>query len=195
MFYLARKIGVALALSWCSALAFAGSYYGGKLDTYDPSTGLYFRTVAGETEKGSGILGLGSKSGTNYVGVSNIFVFDPATGKGRHVFPVDPKRQIVAVLMEAGVKDDKMVFAVDSGAVKNNQGIAIRSPKSSILIVTRDNETKRDTFHFAQKDGSALVQGESIAIADDWHVDVKNSMVRVVRQREQSIQVESFSWQ
>jgi len=81
-----------------------------------------------------------------------------------------------------------------SASIKNNQNIEPRNPKSSMLILTRNTETNDETFYFAKKNGTDLRKAKTISQSDDWHVDVKNSVVRVIRQVGSELQIESFKW-
>jgi hypothetical protein len=81
-----------------------------------------------------------------------------------------------------------------SAAIKNNQNIHPRSPKESMLVLTRNTETKVETFYFVKTDGSKLKKVKTISQSDDWHVDVKNSVVRVIKQVDSELQIETFKW-
>lgn len=181
------KISVIILTLILSIPAFAGGYYDPSIDTYDPETGLYYKSV--ESEKKSGFLSRGNRV------IVNLYIYDPESGEGKYLFPDKKNFQIVALSFETSVEDGKVKFRSDfSSPIKNNAGIAPRKPKSKMLILTRDVETKRETFYFAEKDGSKLVKGKTISPSDEWHVDVKNSVVRVVRQTGLEIAVESFQW-
>ena len=63
-----------------------------------------------------------------------------------------------------------------------------------MLILARNTETKDETFYFAKKNGTELKKIKTISPSDDWHVDVKNSVVRVIKQVGYELQIESFKW-
>ena len=74
------KAGLTILALLFSITAFAGGYYNPTIDTYDPVTGLYFKSI--ESEEGSGFLGSKGKS------IINLFIYDPATDTGKLLFPI-----------------------------------------------------------------------------------------------------------
>jgi hypothetical protein len=181
------KTGFVIIALLFSVSAIAGGYYNPTIDTYDPVTGLYFKSIKSEEE--SGIL---SSKGNSIV---NLFIYDPVTSTGKLLFPKSSNFQIVALCFEISIEDGQVEFHSDySAAIKNNQNIHPRSPKESMLILTRNTETKAETFYFAKKDGSELKKVKTISQSDDWHVDVKNSVIRVIKQVGSELQIESFKW-
>lgn len=172
-----------------SASCFAGGYYVPWIDTYDPETGFYYKGVFGKEK--SGLLGSVSD-----VGIVNLYIFNPRTGEGKYLFPKNGDfKKIVALVFETAVEDGVVKYQDDhKNKIKNNSGIPTRPPKASMLIVTRDAESERETFYFAEKDGTKLKAVTSKLPSADWHVDVKNSAVRIVNQSNQEITIDSFSW-
>ena len=57
------KLAVFVCILVLSTFSFAGGYYNPSIDTYDPETGLYFKSV--ESEKKSGFLSSGGDSIVN----------------------------------------------------------------------------------------------------------------------------------
>lgn len=181
------RLIVGIVAMLLSIPVFSGGYYNPGIDTYDPVTGLYYRSV--ESEKKSGFLSSGGRA------VVNIYIYNPVSDKGKYLFPVKSNFQIVALAFETAVENGEVKFHSDySSPVKNNNGIAKREPKTKILILTRNVDTENETFYFAQKDGTNLVEVKTISPADDWHVDVKNSVVRIIKQTDRGITIESFAW-
>ena len=181
------KIGIIFIVWFFSVSAFAGGYYNPSIDTYDPETGLYFKSI--QSEEKSGFLSGRDKS------IINLYIYNPNTNSGKTLFPKSHNFQIVALSFETSVKDGEVIFHSDySAPIKNNHKIGDRSPKNKILILTRDSENKKETFYFANKDGSDLKKVKTISQSDDWHIDVKNSVVRVVKQVGSEIEIESFKW-
>jgi len=181
------KIGITIIALFFSISVFAGGYYNPSIDTYDPVTGLYFKSI--ESEESSGFLSSKGKS------IVNLFIYDPVTNSGNLLFPKSKNFQIVALSFETSVENGEVKFHSDySASIKNNHNIEKRNPKEDMLIVTRNTETKEETFYFAQKNGAELKKVKTISQSDDWHVDVKNSVVRVIKQVGSEIQIESFKW-
>lgn len=181
------RLAVFVSILVLSTFSFAGGYYNPSIDTYDPETGLYFKSI--ESEKKSGFLSSGGDS------IVNLYIYNPETNEGKYLFPKKDNFQIVALAFETSVENGEVKFHSDySSPVKNNNGIASRKPKSKMLILTRNIETKHETFYFSEKGGSNLVKGKTILPSDNWHIDVKNSVVRILRQDGLEITMESFPW-
>lgn len=172
-----------------SASCLAGGYYVPWIDTYDPETGLYYKSVW-DKEK-SGLLGSVSN-----VAIVNLYIFNPSTGEGKYLFPKNGDfKKIVALVFETAVEDGVVKYQNDhEKKIKNNSGISPRPPKANMLIVTREAESERETFYFAEKDGTKLREVTSISPSADWHVDVKNSSLRIVSQSNQEVTITSFNW-
>lgn len=172
---------------------FASDYYGtGKMDTYDPATGLYFKTVE-RIENGNRSF-LSSKQGNT--APLNIAVFDPSTQKSRLLFQNPPAGSISAVLFETGYKDGAVTFSDGSQyrGIKNNENVPKREPKSKVLVAVTTEEPKETVLLVADKKTGVLVTLTKVPATADWHLDVKNSKLRIVHQTGQTIQIESFDW-
>lgn len=165
--------------------AYTGGYYNPTIDTYDPVTGLYYKSV--ESKAGSGFLGSGGRV------ITNLYIYDPQKKSGKLLFPNQKNFQIIAFAYEEEIIDGVVLFhSAYSAPVKNNKGVANRNPKSKILILTRDVETEKKTFYLSDKDGSNLIKGRTISASVDWHIDVKNSQIRLVSQIDSTISIEFF---
>jgi hypothetical protein len=181
------RIGLIVVVLLLSTQVQAGGYYNPSIDTYDPATGLYYKSV--ESEKKSGFLSSGGRA------ITNLYIYNPLTGEGKVLFPKKQDFQIIALSFETAVENGEVKFHSDYAApIKNNNNIELREPKSKMLILTREIESEKETFYFAKKDGSEMEKVKTISASDDWHVDVKNSVVRVVRQVGSEIKIESFRW-
>jgi hypothetical protein len=175
-----------------SSNLFAGDYYRAeRIDTYDPTTGLYFKAV--EKPDSADRVFFSSKQSNH--SPLNIAVFDPATNKSRLLFQEPPMGAISAVIFETGYKDGAITFTNDANyRVKNNENVAKREPKGKVLVVVAVEDRKESVLLVAEKKTGFLVPLTKVPQSADWHIDVKNSKIRVIRQTGQSIQVESFDW-
>lgn len=181
------KIGVLFFSLIISVSAFAGGYYSPSIDDYDPDTGLYYKSVSSKEK--SGFLSEHPRS------IVNLYIYDPTSDKGVYLFPEKKNFQIVSITFEKAVEGGSVDFFNQySFFVKNNHHIEPRKPKSSMLIVTQDIKTEEKTFYLAEKDGSTLTEIMTIAPSQSWHIDVKNSVVRVVTQSDLEITIENFKW-
>lgn len=182
------KLGVVLlGLLW-STCSVAGGYYHPMIDTYDPDSGFYYRGVVGQ--QSSGFI-----SSTGDGSIENIYIYDPETGKGTYLFPEQDDVNVVTFAFETSVDDGTVQFRGAHGLpIRNNVNVPDRSVKSRMLVVLRNTDTSSETFYFAEKDGTGLVKARTITAEADWHVDVKNSVIRVIEQTGMKLSVESFEW-
>lgn len=165
----------------------AGGYYSPDIDVYDPDTGLYYKSVLGESS--SGFLSNGPQP------IVNLYIYKPESAEAKYLFPKPSKLKIVGLVFETDIVDGQVHFYNQfSPMAKNNQGLAARQIKNKLLIITRDEESKQDSFYFAAKDGSGLKKIKTIASTDSWHIDAKNSVIRVVRQLGSEISIENIPW-
>ena len=185
------QIFYAFILVVFSPIVFAGDYYNpGQIDTYDQSTGLYFKAV----ERVRDERGFMSSKAAGPATI-NINVFDPATGKSRLLFKDPVGGMITAVLFEVGFKDGSIEFSgQESAYVKNNRSVALRDLKGKILIAVRGLENNETILLVADKRIGNPVRVATVPAAADWHIDVKNSKIRVVHQTGQGVQLESYEW-
>lgn len=174
-----------------SQALFAADYYSPGIDTYDPATGLYFKSVERMTD-GGGILG--SKSAG--VEIININVFDPSTGESRLLFQSPPAGQVFAVLYESGFKDGSMTFGGNgaSNFIKNNESLKTRSSKNGVLVAVRNSERKDTTLYITEKQAGFLKRLATLPSNAGWHIDVKNSRIRIIQQTGNGIKIDSLPW-
>ena len=172
-----------------SSPALAGDYYDPRVDTYDPVTGLYFKAIVEDPERGF----LSSKTNRKVV---NVAIYDPAKDVSTLLFKEPQKEGISLVLFETGFKDGTIEFngSSNSSIVMNNTQVPERDPRDKLLVCVHREEPKETMIFVADKKGAGLKKVTTVPQAADWHLDVKNSKLRVVRQRITGIQVESFEW-
>lgn len=161
------------------------SGYGGRsvqLDFYDTPSGMYFKTITRRLES-NGFL---SKVKTMWV--SDLYILDPATGKGRLLFnDGNVKRRLGRILMETGydTKTESISFEQGWTVVKNNVGIAKRPLKNRILIV-EIRKKQPDILWSVEKSGAHLQKLRELRKGENWHIDVKNGKLRFFWPEEQS---------
>lgn len=173
-----------------SAPAFAGDYYEPQIDTYDPASGLYYKSVLDHTSNGGF---LSSTSSRNMV--TNINIFDPTTGTSTLLFKTPKKEGIPLVIFETGFKGGQVEFnAAHSNLVMNNSRISKREPKNKLLIGVRSTDAKETTLFVSDKRGAGLKKLVSVPSTADWHIDVKNSKLRVVHQTGKAVRIDSYEW-
>jgi len=181
-------LGLLMLLIGTSAVA--GDYYDPRINTYDPVTGMYFKAILENPERGF----LTSKTYSN--NVVNVAIYDPAKDMSTLLFKEPQKDGISLVLFETGFKDGSIEFngSSNSSVVMNNTHIPKRDPKDKLLVSVHREEPKETVILVADKKGTGLKKITAVPQTADWHLDVKNSKLRIVRQTITGIQVESFEW-
>jgi hypothetical protein len=175
------------ALVLTARIGLGSSYVQGGLDLYDPDTGLYYKGVETPRVQGMGVL---SGPGREMINVS---IFDPATGASHLVFSERPKGVIAFCLFETGFKDGSILFnEYQSGYAKNDKSVPQRKLRDKLLVGVRDGD--KTTLFVSDKHGNGLKPLTVLSADDDWHIDVRNSKLRVVRQTGEAVKLESFDW-
>lgn len=174
-----------------STSVFAGDYYEFRIDTYDPVTGLYYKAVE-ETPGEGGFLS--SKTSRNVI--VNIAIFDPTKETTALLFNAPQKGGISIVLFETGFKEGRIEFngSTYSALVLNNTNVAKRDTRDKLLVGVRSNESKETILFVSDKRGGHLKKLVAIPFTADWHIDVKNSKLRVVHQTGKEIRIENYTW-
>lgn len=173
----------------CSPV-FAGDYYDPYVNTYDPASGLYYKAVLNNAPDG-GFLSSKSSHST----AVNINIFDPVSGKSTLLFNEPKKEGIPIVLFETGYKDGSIEFnATPSGLALNNTHVSKREAKNKLLVGVRSADSKETVLYVSDKRGSGLKKLVSVPVSADWHIDVKNSKLRVVHQTGKAVRIESYEW-
>jgi len=179
-----------LALSFFifSSVVNAGDYYTNQVDTYDPATGLYYKAVLNREDRG--FMSKGSSDA-----VVNIAISNPATKSVALLFKEPLQGSITSVVFETGYKDGGIEFyGANSPYVKNNLGIPNRSPRNRLLVAVRDVKKEETALFVSEKDGNNLKKLIVFPERDNWHIDVRNSKLRVVHQLGNTIEIESIEW-
>lgn len=184
------KIVPVLLWLLASSSALAGNYYEMRINRYDPVSGLYYKAVG----TGSGEHGFLSKSSGGEV--INLNIFDPSTGISNLIFKEPQQDGITVVLFETGFKDGSIEFngSPSSGLVLNNSMLQKREPKNRLLVGVRNKKNDELVLFVSDKRGNGLSKLVTIPETADWHIDAKNSKLRVVHQSGQELKIESYDW-
>ena len=165
-------------------------FYGFKpIDIYDPETGLYYKGVNIQVESKS-FAGKGPRTL-----IKNVFIFDPVEDRGKLLFSSGDDQDIAVFLFETEVKDGVVSFHNGSReSIKNNQQITDRKAKDKILIGLRDQDSGAVTLFTSNKLGQNMEKIAFVSRTANFHIDVKNSKLRVVRQTPEGIELNSYDW-
>lgn len=179
-----------LLLVACPTL-WAGGYYHNSIDVYDAASGLYYRSIEKRTED-RGFLG----SSGDRVEITNINIYDPVTDTSKLLFKSLPEGTISFVLFESGYRDGQIEFGEESSTtfVRNNTAIKKRTPKDLLLIGVSQSKPDQTALYVSDKHGANMKKLVSVPDVDDWHIDVKNSKLRVVHQTGQGLKIDNYEW-
>jgi len=179
------RIFIFIALLSLSLNSFARGYYAGKIDFYDSTTGLYFKSISSNN---SGFI----KKGT--ANISNINIFDPQTKLSKLLFSETTDVNIQSIYFEKKYKENKIEFNQASRNIKNNHNISKRELRDKLLIVTYNSEQEQHSLYVANKKGENLKKIVNITKKQDWHIDVKNSVIRIITKQNNQLKFEERAW-
>lgn len=180
---------LALCILAAAVSAHADYYpYGGRIDTYDPVTGVYYKAVSAKEPVGF----MSSKTEARAI---NLAITTPSSGETVLLFQHPLSGSLSDVLFETGFKDGAIEFFGPSGGfVLNNENVPKREPKDRMLVIVKSKTGDSRDLYVCGKDGSDLEKVTTIAASDDWHIDVKNSKIRIVHQRGNGIAIDNHDW-
>jgi hypothetical protein len=112
------------------------------------------------------------------------------------LFKDSQKGGISVVVFETGFKEGRVEFSESAYPflVLNNTRVPKREPKDKLLVGVRGKEAKETILFVSDKRGNNLKKLVAIPSSADWHLDIKNSKIRVVHQTEKGIRIESYEW-
>ena len=180
-----------LTLGPVVGLADTVGYYSRGLNTYDPDSGLYFRTIE-EKEENHAFL---SKS-SDRSRIVNLNIFDPTSGTSKLLFPTPVAAGIDFILFETQSQDGAIEFigSHNQRHILNNTPAVKRSPKNKLLIGTRAKDSKVLRLFTSDKRGNNLSLLTEVAPGTQWHIDARNSKLRLVTQTKTGISIDSLDW-
>ena len=183
-----------LALALLGFFTVKASYYGNtEINAYDPAFGNYYKAIVA-VEEGKGLLS--STKSTRKI--TNIAIYVPQTNSHKLLFEKDNKREISFVYFESAYKENSIQFngaeGVYSPVIKNNISVPERKPNDKLLIGLRDKEKELTNLWVSKKDGTELQHLANVNFDSTWHIDVKNSMLRVITISNQDLVVKNYPW-
>ncbi len=181
-----------LAIFIMSTSAFAGDARPVDIEKYDSITGLYYKGVI------TAIEGKGRLSSTRSA-CTNLAIFDPVKETTTLLFKEQQNNGISFIIFEDGYKESSITFNgahYSANYIQNNTHVAKREPKNKLLVgVNRYASDNYELMLFvSDKRGGQLKHLVTMPAFANWHIDVRNSKIRVVHQTGKGIRVESYDW-
>ncbi|HFU74791.1 MAG TPA: hypothetical protein ENK66_00950 [Arcobacter sp.] len=158
------------------------------VDKYDPISGLYYKSISNEEKKARFSKVLGNKY------TSNVAIFNPEDETFRMLFG-EEDIQINLFLFETGYDEKCMEIKfhdANSHIIRNNKQIEKRAMKDKLLIGLLKEEDME--LWTANRQGEELKFITVVPKTSSWHIDVKNSKLRVIDVNDNRFKIENFDW-
>lgn len=128
---------------------------------------------------------------------SNIFIWNIQEKQKIKLFSeqIASTEQVVNILFEQDYNDQEqyIVFNKESPLL-NNQAISFRHPKNALLIETHHLDSNNRHLWLSEKQGNGLQKIAVLAPNDDWHLDVGNSLIRILKDHPRDVSIKELPW-
>jgi hypothetical protein len=194
----ANSIFVFLLIS-SFAWADGGTDNGSKCYVHDlePSYNLFYSSV-------DGFLTVYNRKGKpeEYDITSNISIYDINTGKITYLFSDTLKERIEEFYFESYFDSSakEMRFNLDADRYDEmnnsvgNSNLKGRAPSDRMFIVTASPFTHKRSLWMAHKNGTELTRVYEYSDDSSFYIDVKNKVIRFVKQVDQKIEVKDIKY-
>lgn len=163
---------------------------------FDRSANLYYMPVVAKY-RGTSKDNLSAISSKTYAGIRtlNIYVYDPQSRESRYLFDSDFNDSIIDILYESAYNNTQQSIDYNNnGNVRNNEGIAQRAPKSSLLIITQNESTATSTVWRIMKRGSGKTMIHQFGKNTEWFFDTGNDKLLFFTKVDSDITVVEKQW-
>lgn len=149
----------------------------------------------------------GTFSKTEKIGynIVDYLLYEPATKTEKRIMPKN-KKSISLLLFETAYDDSAKAIRFNShnnsdysysiAQIMNNQQIEKRPVRDKLLFVISDREAETKEFWQCSKTGENLKKIYTISSGKNhsWHIDVLNSVIRVIIKTPNSIEIDEIEW-
>lgn len=172
---------------------------------YDLDTGLYIHTVSQDGDSDSSY---SSKKGSYSANV-NLFVFNPKDNTYRHLLN-KYYGEITSYIVETAFQQSSeqeanknagigsYVYLAGNEKLQNNSQIAKRGVNSNIIIETYNSKSKRFTVWKSNKQAGEASVLFSYHQPAQWHLDVKNQVIRLItpgiQNNQTRLKIKNYVW-
>jgi hypothetical protein len=128
---------------------------------------------------------------------SNLFIWDINTQTKSALFSDEVARteQIQKILFEKEYDDQNQCLLFNSDThLFNKETIPYRSLKNKLLVETYHPESEKNHLWLSNKKGKDLSKIATIGINTKWHLDVGNSMIRIIQYLKTDINIQEIAW-
>jgi len=128
---------------------------------------------------------------------SNLFIWNIDVKQKTMIFSkeIANDQQIQKVIFEEyyDEKEQCIVFSSDTQLL-NNTKISFRHPKNQLLIETYHKKSETHHLWVCDKHGNNLKKIADFSSNTQWHLDVGNSVIRLLKHDKRDLQIEDIPW-
>ena len=165
-----------------------------NIDSYDKGSNFYYKSISDEHRKSHDEKSMFSKIKQLPLKIVNLAIIDSKDNGCRLLFDKSQEVEIRFVLFEQEYNEEekKIEFNDKHLYVRNNENIEQRVIKNKFLIGLNINENIE--LWTADKNGLNLKKMLSLNKDEQWHLDVKNSKIRVLSSVNSTFSMQIFEW-
>jgi hypothetical protein len=128
---------------------------------------------------------------------SNLFIWDINNKTKNPLFSeeIAKTEQIQKILFEKEYDDKEQCLLFNSEVhLLNRQSTPYRNLKNKLLVETYHPESEKHHLWLSNKQGNNLSKIATIATNTQWHLDVGNSTLRIIKYLKTDIEVQEIPW-
>jgi len=165
-----------------------------NIDIYDESRDLYYKSISNKDKKHENEKSMFSKIKQPFSKVINLAIIDTQKDSYKLLFGANENVDIQFVQFEMAYDENqrKIIFQDEHQNIRNNKNIVKRGIKNKLLIGLNVEETLE--LWVANKEGNSLQKLVKVEKDESWHLDVKNSKIRVISSVNSAFLMQSFEW-
>jgi len=165
-----------------------------SIDTYDESTNMYYKSINNKNTKDKDEKSMFSKIKQPSSKVINLAIINTQEDTYKLLFNRNEEVNISFIQFEMlyDEKNQKIKFEDEHLHIRNNKNIERRGMKDKLLIGLKVDETLE--LWVSDKKGNSLAKIVRLNEDESWHLDVKNSKIRVISAVNSEFLMQSFEW-
>ena len=165
-----------------------------NIDTYDRDRNFYYKSISDKIREDKEKKSIFSKKRPSSITITNLAIINTEESSHKLLFEEGSDVDIRFIQFELAHNGEKkkIEFEDEHLYVRNNVNIEKRAIKDRLLIGV--NVQGAIELWIAKKDGSSLERLVTVDKEEVWHLDVKNSKIRVISSIENSFSMQSFEW-
>ncbi|WMX15349.1 hypothetical protein [Aureispira sp. CCB-E] len=128
---------------------------------------------------------------------SNLFIWDINTQTKNALFSNEIARteSIQKILFEKEYHEEnqRLLFNEETNLL-NNKAIPYRNLKNKLLVETYHIESKTRHLWLSNKQGNNLSMVATLHTENQWHLDIGNGILRIIKYLKTDIEVQEIAW-